>query len=309
MRERVQWGLLPRGDERTQPQAADNYFSFSRLAQAADRILCGAESCKIEQSRPTAPVQPGNDPLPTKLDGKNILSIAPASALETTRSLLLKRAGFELRRAKTFSEAQQLLIENAFPVVIFGANFPTSDALMLARIARERSPQTRLIATGRQAIRDEVDGFLPPQQEPDIFLRLVGSLLMQAHGHPEIAGKYVMYVDAERRYISVTDGVCKLLGYAREELLGMSIDELAYPETADVPAQFAKFRHAGRQQGYFLLRDASASAVPVRFKAAVLGDGCMVSVLTPVKTSKAAKNSARKKNRRAKTRTNPASAR
>ena len=216
-----------------------------------------------------------------QLSSKRILNIAPDSYVETTRRMLLSNAGFQVESAGTAEEARRLLRENAFSVVIFGAQLGTSEAQSLAAIVRETSPQTRLIATGRQHMRHTVDGYLDPQEHPGVFLRLVGSLLMQAHGHPDVSGAYVAYADAERRFISVSDKLCDLLGYSREQLLSMTIDEITYPESANVPEQFREFVAAGRQAGQFLLQHRDRSPVPVTFEAQVLDDGCMVSVLTP----------------------------
>lgn len=215
------------------------------------------------------------------LASKDILYVTPESPVSTTRRMLLERAAYPLRWAKTAQEGERLLSQHTFPLVIFGALLETADALRLAKIVRQLSPETRLLATGGQSMRGQVDGHLEPQEGPDAFLRLVGSLLMQAHGHPEVSGKYVLYVDAERRYNCVSDGVCRLLGYDRADLLGMTIDQITYPETANVPRQFEAFRKFGHQQGKFILRHQDGSPVPISFKARVLADGCMVSVLTP----------------------------
>src|SRR5690348_11607583 len=43
--------------------------------------------------------------------------------------------------------------------------------------------------------------------------------ISEKHPHPEVAGKYVVFVNANREYVTFTDGVCELLGYTRSELL------------------------------------------------------------------------------------------
>jgi len=212
---------------------------------------------------------------------KYILYVGPPSVLLTTRKMMLDRARFPFRWTETIKEAVQLLGEQPFPLVIFGELLTASDVLPLAEIIRQRSPETRLLSTGGEAVREFVDGYLEPQAPPDAFLRLAGSLLMQAHGHPEISGKYVAWVDSDRRYTWVSDGFCQLLGYIREDLLGKTIEEITYPGTSEVAAQFEEFRNAGQQQGEFMLQHQDGSAVPVHFTAQVLPDGCMVSVLEP----------------------------
>lgn len=44
---------------------------------------------------------------------------------------------------------------------------------------------------------------------------------------------------ADRQYVAVTDGVCKLLGYSRNDLIGKTIDEITAPEIVNaVPTQY-----------------------------------------------------------------------
>ncbi len=41
-------------------------------------------------------------------------------------------------------------------------------------------------------------------------------------------------VDAQRRFIDVNDGACKLLGYTRQEFLQLSVDDISFPSGAHV---------------------------------------------------------------------------
>jgi PAS domain S-box-containing protein len=210
---------------------------------------------------------------------KDILFIAPSTHLAKTRFMLLTDAGYPALWTKTIEEAEELLGNRAFPLLILGKQLTQSEQRGIIEAVRARTAESKIMAIGYEALRGVADAYLPRMSSPDEFLYAVGSLLMQAHGHPEVEGDCVMYVDSERRYTFVSDGVCNLLGYPREHLLGMTIDEITYPETADVATQFQEYRRAGRQQGRFLLRHRTGSPVPVSFNARVLPDGCMVSVL------------------------------
>ncbi|HZU22416.1 MAG TPA: PAS domain S-box protein [Terriglobales bacterium] len=215
------------------------------------------------------------------LPEKDILFVAPATELASTRNMLLAGAGYPVRWVNGINEAETLLTSARFPLVILGKEITSRAQQQIAALARQRAADTRILAIGHDALGGVADLYLGRMTTPGDFLRAVGLLLMQAHGHPEVAGDYVMYVDADRRYICVTDGVCDLLGYDREDLLGMSIDDVTYPKSADVPAQFEAYRRDGEQHGRFLLRHRSGSPVAVGFAARVLPDGCMVSVLSP----------------------------
>ena len=72
-------------------------------------------------------------------------------------------------------------------------------------------------------------------------------------------------VDAERRYINANDSACKLLGYSREELLRMKIDDVSAPSGAHVPIMFERYVKDGEMHGIFALRRKSGEVISVRF--------------------------------------------
>jgi len=96
------------------------------------------------------------------------------------------------------------------------------------------------------------------------------------HFHPELDGEYVVYVDASRRYVTVTDGVCKLLGYSREELLGKTIEDVTPPEArSDVADEFRQYVNYSVLSGEYILLAADGRRIPIRYTSIVFADGCM----------------------------------
>ncbi len=91
-----------------------------------------------------------------------------------------------------------------------------------------------------------------------------------------------MYVDRYRRYIHVSDDICDLLGLPREQIIGATIDDLTFPDTADVPTLFKQYLNVKGMKGSFILRHANGSPVPVAYEASVFADGCMYSCITPI---------------------------
>ena len=88
---------------------------------------------------------------------------------------------------------------------------------------------------------------------------------MNPHFHPELDGEYVVYVDASRRYVTVTDGVCKLLGYSREELLGKTIEDVTPPEArSDVADEFRQYVNYSVLSGEYILLAADGRRIPIR---------------------------------------------
>lgn len=77
-------------------------------------------------------------------------------------------------------------------------------------------------------------------------------------------------VDANRCYIAVNDSACELLGYAREELLKMRIDDISFPSGAHVRPMFSRFLEDGSMRGIFALRRKSGEIIWVRFTSKIM---------------------------------------
>jgi PAS domain S-box-containing protein len=99
-----------------------------------------------------------------------------------------------------------------------------------------------------------------------------------AHVRPQ----YVVIVDANRRYVDVSDSFCKLLGYPREGLTGKKCDEFTVPGTTDVPVVFELLVNAGYMHGIWVLANRSGTHLLVRYEAWRRSDGlieCQMELL------------------------------
>ena len=65
----------------------------------------------------------------------------------------------------------------------------------------------------------------------------------------EVKPQYVTVVDRDRKYVEVSDSFCQLVGYQREELVGMRYDDLTAPNTNDIPTVFGLFQKLGYMHG------------------------------------------------------------
>ena len=81
----------------------------------------------------------------------------------------------------------------------------------------------------------------------------------------------IVEVDPDRRYVAVNDSACQLLGYSREELLKLRIDDLAIPSGAHVPAMYENYVEAGKMEGIFAVKRKRGDAILIRFKASLVG--------------------------------------
>src|SRR6266436_4277745 len=78
-----------------------------------------------------------------------------------------------------------------------------------------------------------------------------------------------------------SDGVCELLGYAREEMLEKRIEDISY-DVSQVPTLFAQYVEAGALEGEYVLQRKDRTPLPIRYRAFLFGDGCHAAVWEPV---------------------------
>jgi PAS domain-containing protein len=103
-----------------------------------------------------------------------------------------------------------------------------------------------------------------------------------SHRHPEVGGaEFVVVANSSRQYLDCTEGVCRLLGYEREELMARTIDDISFhdDQTSEL---FAEYLRRGQMDGEYVLRHKSGTPVPIRYRAFVFPDGCMAAIWEPI---------------------------
>ena len=75
--------------------------------------------------------------------------------------------------------------------------------------------------------------------------------------------------------LEVSDGFCRLVGYSRAELLGMKLEDLAAPGTADITITFNP-RATGCAHGLWLLVSREGTRILVRYESRVRSDDLLV---------------------------------
>jgi PAS domain S-box-containing protein len=95
---------------------------------------------------------------------------------------------------------------------------------------------------------------------------------LAASDAPDVAPQFVTVVDADRRYVQVSDSFCKLVGYSREELIGKQYDALTAPHTNDIPTVFNLFSKLGCMHGLWMLVSQGGTRILVRYKSWVRPD-------------------------------------
>jgi PAS domain S-box-containing protein len=95
----------------------------------------------------------------------------------------------------------------------------------------------------------------------------------------------IFVADENARYVAVNAFACELLGYTREELLELSVHEVA-PGAAVIPS-FQELGRSGRLSGTTALRHKDGSDITIEWHASrttVAGMEFFVSVATPVES-------------------------
>ena len=208
---------------------------------------------------------------------KKVLFLGLPSSLYTTRRMILERAGYNVIACSTEAEALAYLEREEFNLLIFGASLIGVEVNEIIRQARRRSPSLPVLSLNPKLRPADVDVQLTRLEKPDTLLKVAGELMMRNHGHPELKGDLIVYADADRHLISVSDGVCELLDYGREELIGMQIEEISEAPASEVQQMFAKYLRQGKDAGLYTLKKSNGKKIPIRYKAKVMKDGCMVA--------------------------------
>jgi PAS domain S-box-containing protein len=209
-----------------------------------------------------------------------ILYVGIDDPLDWSRRQILSSAGYVVMEACDSCQAEAALIKGVRLAIVSNLLNKQERDEVATRIATQ-SPDTLCLYFAARDLPLRRGEILPRQLTPSEFLKVVGSALMRQHQHPEVQGKYFAYVDYRRRYTHVSDGVCELTGFRREEILGQSIEWLTYGDPSTVPQQFHEYLQTKKMNGSYTLRTKQGGPIQVNYEATVLPDGCLCSQLQP----------------------------
>ena len=100
---------------------------------------------------------------------------------------------------------------------------------------------------------------------------------MLSHAHSEVQGaEFAVFSDPSRKYLDCTDGVCRLLGYERSEMLARRIENVSFDDR-EVSKLFAEYLRRGNMDGEYVLRHKDGNPIPIRYRAFVFADGCIAA--------------------------------
>ena len=207
------------------------------------------------------------------------------------RKWLFESEGFRVFIASDGPTGIDLFKAHPVDAVIVDYSMPQMDGLAVAKTLKKlRSTVPIIILSGYPLpaeANESIDAIITKGESPAQLLTTTGSLLqIRSHSHAELEGKNVAFVDEQRRYLDVTDGVCELLGYSRAELLTMRIDDVTAPiMRSKTPPLFKQYVEDGLQKGEYILQHRNRQEIPIDYIAKVFPDGCMVARWEPKKLS------------------------
>jgi len=203
------------------------------------------------------------------------------------RKWLFETEGFQVFTALNGPTGIELFKTQPVDGVILDYSMPGMDGIAVAEALKKLRSTVPIIMLSGYPIPAEanraIDTIITKGESPALLLNTAASLLhIRSHSHEELDGKYVAFVDEQRRYLDVTDGVCELLGYSRSELLNMRIDDVTAPAMrSKAPPLFQQYLADSLQRGTYILLHRNGNEIPITYIARAFPDGCLVARWEP----------------------------
>lgn len=203
------------------------------------------------------------------------------------RRWLFETEGFQVFTALDGPTGIELFKAHSVDGVILDYSMPGMDGIAVAQALKKLRSTVPIIMLSGYGVPAEahpaIDAIITKGESPALLLNTTASLLhIRSHSHVELEGRYVAFVDEQRRYVDVTDGVCELLGYSRSELLNMRIDDVSAPTVrSETTPLFERYLANGMQQGSYMLLHRNGNQIPIAYIARAFPDGCLVARWEP----------------------------
>jgi PAS domain S-box-containing protein len=200
----------------------------------------------------------------------------------------METIGYNVLTAADGETGLSTLQENSVDLILLDYIMPNMNGGEVAQAIRKSGRSTPIIMVSALPeiplnAMSFIDAYVPKGESPSVLLELIeGMMRVRAHVQPEMLGKYVVFVDAKRRYVEATDAASQLLGYSRAELIGQRIEDVSVVGSEKVKELFDEYRQKGFMEGEFTLRHRNGSHQRVKFKSKVYPDGCMAASWEPL---------------------------
>lgn len=121
-------------------------------------------------------------------EDKSILTISRDEALQATRTLILRSAGYQVSAAKSDEQAINFLkAPNSFSLVLLCHSVPEPSRIYLANYIKELNPNLPILMlyNGYDPTAAKVDGSLHNLESPGMWLKTINFLVSGAKGSAE----------------------------------------------------------------------------------------------------------------------------
>lgn len=202
------------------------------------------------------------------------------------RKLLLESAGYFVLTASSGKEGLDIFASQKVDAVVVDYSMPDMDGSVVAAQIKKIKPRVPIIMLSaypgiRESVKEVVDAFVEKGGEPkDLLSRLESLVKLRGHSHVELESEYV-FVDASRRFLDCSDGLCNLLGYSRLDLLDKTVEGISY-EPENVPALFKGYPQRGALQREHIFKHKCGQPILIQFHSWVFPDGCMAATCEPI---------------------------
>lgn len=204
------------------------------------------------------------------------------------RKIVLETLGYSVFTAADGETGLKLLLSKPVDLILLDYIMPNMNGGEVAKAVRQLGHGLPIVMVSAlpdipESAKNHIDAYVTKGESPSVLLNLVENILkVRGTERPELTGKYVVFVDSDRRYVEATAAASELLGYSRAELIGKKADEIAAAGPEEVNRLFNEFRKAGSLQGEITLLHRNGSKRRIRFSAKVYPDGCMASSWEPL---------------------------
>ena len=97
-----------------------------------------------------------------------------------------------------------------------------------------------------------------------------------------VSPEYTAVVDANQRYVEVSDSFCRVMSSRRQEIIGRQYDEFTALRTNDVPTVHELFLKLGHLHGIRIFVKHSGTRILVRYQAWFRPDGQIECHMEPL---------------------------
>jgi len=189
-------------------------------------------------------------------------------------------------------EAMATLLHSHIDLVVVGLFASATERQKLVTIIKSQHPHVRVIVLFAEAneFYPEADVVLSPSDRSGKLFYSITSLLTPPASRAPSKAKYVVFVDVQGRYLEVIPGICRLLGYKREELIGKMLDDI-FQEKPRTPwdDMYQQFLRQGFLHGRHVLRHKNGQPINIQYQAHFLPGGKVMAEWFPAAAYAAAR--------------------